>query len=95
LDRPWGTHVYSALRPTAAQEQIEWMGVGITGHKDDEKMQLNREVINRMVIPEEFLALARPVIETGTTMMITDEPILESTTGKQMTLMTDKQPHER
>jgi hypothetical protein len=93
-DQPWGTHVYSALHSARPGAAIDWVGVGIAGHREDEKVQLDREIIHRMVIPETFLALLRPVVETGTTLMITDSPVLESTTGQQMTLLTDKSPQE-
>jgi lipoprotein-anchoring transpeptidase ErfK/SrfK len=93
-DQPWGTHLYSALHSAGSGSPVDWIGVGITGHREDQKVQLDREIIQRMIIPDEFLALLRPVVETGATLMMTDAPVLESTTGQQMTLLTDKSPQE-
>ncbi len=90
----WGTHVYSALQPVAGTGEVEWIGLGITGHGGDEGNPLNRLAIQSLDIPPEFLQLLRPVVTSGTTLMITDEPILESTTGKQIAVLTEKQPGE-
>lgn len=90
----WGTHVFTALQPVAGTGEIQWVGLGVAGHSNDENIQLNRQAIQYINIPPEFLGLLRPAIATGTTLMITDEPILESTTGKEVTLLTDKRPGE-
>jgi len=89
--RPLGTHVYvvkagansadPASRPT-------WMGVGLVGHMDDANTKPSPDAMQRIVIPDEFRHLVLPLLVSGTTLMVTDAPILEETTGKQMAVLS-------
>jgi hypothetical protein len=42
----------------------------------------------RITIPRDFLAYVMPMVTTGTSVVITDAPILENTTGVGLTLLT-------
>jgi hypothetical protein len=89
--RPLGTHVYvvkagansadPASRPT-------WTGVGLIGHMDDANTKPSPDAMQRIVMPDEFRRLVVPLLVSGTTLMVTDAPILEETTGKQMAVLS-------
>jgi hypothetical protein len=44
--------------------------------------------LSRIKIPDDFLQKLNPVIAEGTTMLVTDAPILRNTTGKNLTVLT-------
>jgi hypothetical protein len=39
-------------------------------------------------MPQDFQQLLLPLVDSGTTMMVTDAPILEHTTGRQLALLS-------
>ena len=45
-----------------------------------------------MRMPRAFLDVLRPVLVTGTTLVMTDSPILPQTTGTSMTVVTNQPP---
>ena len=91
-DKPLGTHVLVASARTSAPkdsaEMPEWTGVAIVGHHEDAGFHPDPEAMNRIVLPPEFVGHLLPELASGTTLMVTDAPILEQTTGQQMTLLT-------
>jgi hypothetical protein len=47
--------------------------------------------MERIKIPDEFLQKCGPVIAEGTTLLVTDAPILRKTSGKEMAVLTSKE----
>jgi len=45
-------------------------------------------VAQRIVMPQDFQQMLLPLVDSGTTMMVTDAPILEHTTGRQLALLS-------
>jgi hypothetical protein len=84
--KPVGTHVLVARESAGAQTQ--WIKVGITGYMDTADAAPDPDTVNRIIMPPEFQRLLLPLLVSGTTLMVTDEPILEQTTGKQLALLT-------
>ena len=92
-DRPVGTHVYvikASATGTAASQVAppNWIGVGVVGHFADDATPPDPTPMARIVMPEGFRVQIDPLLVPGTTLMVTDAPILEHTTGVAMTVLT-------
>jgi L,D-transpeptidase catalytic domain len=85
-EAPVGTHVFVAHDPVGTQPR--WTKVGMIGHLDDANTLPDSDVVNRIIMPQEFQQRLSPLLVSGTTMMVTDAPILEHTTGPTITVMT-------
>jgi hypothetical protein len=83
---PVGTHVFVALE--AGDKQPQWSRVAMVGHMDGAATLRDPDVVKRIVLPQDFQSLLSPVVAAGTTLMVTDAPILEHTTGKELTLLS-------
>lgn len=83
---PIGTHVLVARQTDSGQP--EWIRVGMVGHMDDAKTAPDPDAVERIVMPHTFRQLVTPLIAPGTTLMMTDAPILEHTTGKEMAVIS-------
>lgn len=83
---PIGTHVLVARQGAGTAPQ--WVSVGITGHMDDANTQPDANVLKRIVLPHQFQQDLTPLIVPGTTLMLTDAPVLEHTTGKEMAVIS-------
>jgi hypothetical protein len=86
-----GTFIYVAheKKSTTNDTKINWLTCELSdanygsGAHGGQYAQLNR-----IKIPNEFLVNIEPLMIEGTTMMITDAPILRKTTGKEMAVLT-------
>lgn len=85
-DKPVGTHVLVASG--SAGEDTQWISVGITGYMDAANTAPDPDTVNRIVMPPDFQQLLHPLLVSGTTLMVTDAPILEHTTGRQLALLS-------
>jgi hypothetical protein len=79
-DRPLGTHVYVAKRGSG--QAPRWFGVGVAGNEAEADRPLTSEAMNRVRLSREFVAKVFPLLETGVTLMVTDEPVHPATTGR-------------
>ena len=89
--RPLGTHVYvvkASANSADPASRPTWTGVGLVGHMDDANTPPSPDAMQRIVIPDEFRRDLVPLLVSGTTLMVTDAPILEETTGKQMAVLS-------
>ena len=97
---PWGTHVYMVKEGVSNLPNPgikgaylpNWIGLGITGHMQDEGSIPNLEAIERIQFPKGFLEQTFSLIVPGTTMMVTDAAALESTTNAAITVFDTKAP---
>lgn len=85
-DKPVGTHVFVAREPVA--NKPKWIGVGVVGHMDDANTSPDPEVVKDLQVPHDFVALVTPLVDTGTTLIVTDAAIMEHTTGKEMAVIS-------
>jgi hypothetical protein len=95
--QPFGTHAFVAHAAEAATgavagQQLRWVGVPVPGHADDAGRTLTRDGFARVRMPKGFLDVLRPVLVPGTTLVMTDAPILPHTTGAAMTVITNQPP---
>ena len=68
--------------------QPRWTKVGMIGHMDDANTLPDADVVNRIILPQDFQQRLTPLLVSGTTMMVTDAPILENTTGQTMAVLS-------
>jgi hypothetical protein len=91
-----GTFVYVAHEKSnsvtqANAQNIQWLSCELadahygTGNNADHLSQMKR-----IKIPDAFLKEIQPLLTEGTTMLITDAPILRKTTGKEMAVLSSK-----
>ena len=95
--QPLGTHAFVAQAvdaPTGAVagNPLRWVGVAVPGHGEDAGRTLTRDELQRVRMPMGFVDALKPVLAPGTTLVITDVPILPHTTGTAMTVVTNQPP---
>lgn len=88
--QPLGTHVFLALQP-GSDGKTRWKAVSIPGHAGTPEAGDPSEV-QRIVVPPAFLTGLRPLLLPGTTLFVTDSPVLPTTTGVQLQVVTDRAP---
>jgi hypothetical protein len=101
--KPFGTHVYLAqagtqpMRYPGAPELLRhnWAGVAMPGHMKDHNHAPDPDMFGRIRIPDAFLRAAYPLIEPGTSLVITDAPVLESTTSVNLAVFDTLPPVDR
>ena len=94
---PLGTHVFTLLQgadPTTGAAP-KWIATGIPGHAGEDKQPLDPAHAARVRMPPEFLAVVLPMLQPGSSMMVTDAPVLETTTGTEMAILTGDPPAQR
>ena len=96
---PFGTHVYVAQQSLVPAEQqaadaplYKWVGMAMPGHMDDRGLAPDPDTMQRIHMPAAFLSLASPLFAPGTTLMITDSPVLESTTNVSLKIFDTLPP---
>ena len=97
---PFGTHVYMAQEgylpynhPSAKDLPLHnWVGMSMPGHMDDLNRAPDPDAIKRIRMPEAFIRAAYPLFVPGTTLMLTDAPVLESTTNVSLTIFDTLEP---
>lgn len=62
--------------------------MGIPGHMSDVNRPLDPDATKRVRIPDAFLHDLIPLLSEGSSLMITDEPVLESTTGVNLAVLS-------
>jgi hypothetical protein len=95
--RPFGTHTFVALADAAASgavagKRLRWTGVALPGHAEDAGRTLTRDDFARVRLPKGFLDALQPVLGAGSTLVLTDAPILPQTTGTALTVVTNQPP---
>jgi hypothetical protein len=88
--QPLGTHVFLAL-DGGAGGNTRWKAVSIPGHAGT-PVGGDASEVQRIVVPPAFLTGMRPLVTAGTTLFVTDAPVLPTTTGVQLQVVTDGAP---
>jgi hypothetical protein len=70
-----------------------WMAVSIPGYAGGTGLDLAAVVAGRVGFPQDFARLLYPTLVPGTTLLITDAPVLEENSGRQMTVMGEGDPN--
>lgn len=81
-EQPLGTHAYLAIsgNDTAA---VKWKAVGLPRHTGEDRVESELQTIDRIKLPQRLISAFKPLLTPGVTMMITDAPIHQHTTGAQ------------
>ena len=88
-DRPLGTHVFQlgagslpGTNPQVPGAPLpQWIGVDVPGVEREVGQVLTPERMARVVLPAGFAQRVYPLLMPGTTLMVTDAPVLEQQTG--------------
>ena len=98
--KPFGTHAFivkdgagqatSVLLAGAAARN--WMVVPMPGYRDAAGSDLSHLVGGRMRIPQDFARSLYPLLVPGTTLLVTDAPVLEENSGSKLTVMSSGNP---
>ena len=100
--RPLGAHVYTVVgtgKPDAegrmpAGYEPDWTAVSVPGLEAEAGSKMKPEEVARVVLPPAFVAAVTPYLAPGTTLMVTDAPILPSTTNVEMTVVDNAPPDD-
>jgi hypothetical protein len=97
---PLGTHAFivkeGAGTGTSVVEKgaaaLNWMAVPMPGYAGTTGDPVASVVGGRMRLPQDFARLVYPLLAPGTTLLVTDAPILEENSGKPLTVMGSGKP---
>lgn len=99
--RPLGTHAFimqdgwaGGNSPIAKDSPAHrWTAVGIPGHADEQGRGLNATEAGRVNLPPRFAQALYEALTPGTTLLVTDAPILEQkTTGVTASILDSDKP---
>jgi len=78
--------------PVPGKSEPNWMLIGIAGHAEEDGKPANPDAVSNVVIPRVFLESVYPLLTPGVTMLVTDRPMLTSTTGVKMEVIDGDPP---
>jgi L,D-transpeptidase catalytic domain len=98
---PVGTHAFMVKAGEGSGESVllqgaaarNWMEVPMPGYAGSTADQLGAAVGGRVRLPQDFAKLLYPLLVPGTTLLVTDAPMLEENTGRSMTVMGAGNPN--
>lgn len=88
---PLGTHAYTMLGGGDGQVP-RWSAVGLPGHVAESRGAHDENAAERLRLPKALTGRLYPLLEPGTTLLITDAPILKHTTGPTLAVMRSGLP---
>ena len=99
--KPLGTHAFMVKAGEGQGESLlvrgdaarNWTAVPMPGYGDAAGTDLASVVGGRLRMQQEFAKLLYPLLVPGTTMLVTDAPVLEENTGQRMTVMGSGNPN--
>jgi hypothetical protein len=97
---PLGTHAFIMLEGAGTGASVletnapahRWIAIGIPGHAGEDKQPLDPAAASRVRMPPQFTAAVYAALVPGTTLMVTDAPVLEHTTGRQLNVVNADPP---
>ncbi len=99
--KPLGTHAFivkagegqgpSVLVAGAAARN--WMVVPMPGYRDAAGSDLSSVAAGRLRLPQEFAQPLYPLLVPGTTLLLTDAPVLEENSGSKLTVISSGNPN--
>ena len=88
--RSYGSYVYAALAQKNPDGSAQWNALGSGDGSPAPDIQ---ELKERLIIPAEFLAHVRETVTSGTTLVITDHPVNQTTrSGPSFTILNTSDP---
>jgi hypothetical protein len=83
---PLGTHAYSMLGTTAAGHS-RWSAIGLPRHAGESAAEPDQDPLARIDAPRPFSDGLSRLLEPGATVLVTDAPVLEQTTGLRLDVL--------
>ena len=80
---PLGTHAYTMLGSTDAGHS-RWSAIGLPRHAGEPTSTPDQDPLARIDAPRGFSTGLAALLEPGTTILVTDAPVLEHTTGPRL-----------
>lgn len=88
--KPLGSHLFVVGAPAAADEAApRWISVAVPGHEDAGGVSLSAEQMARVTLPPAFVAAVTPLLLPGTTLFVTDAPILPDGAAPALTVVSN------
>ena len=95
-DAPLNTHAYVMLEGRRAvpsrlvpqRNALNWLQIDLPGYANAGPQELDPESAGRVILPARFAQALYDVLTPGTTLLVTDAPVLPQTTGAALTVMT-------
>jgi hypothetical protein len=97
--KPLGTHAFivkagsGTSAPGAGLAALDWMVVSMPGYRDAKGSDLPQLVGGRLQLPQEFTRSLVPLLVPGTTLLVTDAPVLEEDSGSRLTVLSSGNPN--
>jgi hypothetical protein len=88
---PLGTHAYTVLAGGDSRHP-RWHAIGLPGHAAESRGGHDEDAVERVRMPRGLTSRLYPLLESGTTMLVTDAPVLEHTTGPSLYVMRSGLP---
>jgi hypothetical protein len=88
---PLGTHAYTVLAGGDGRHP-RWHTVGLPGHATESRGGHDEDALERLSMPRGLTSQLYPLLEPGTTLLVTDAPVLEHTTGPSLYVMRSGLP---
>ncbi len=79
------THVLTYARNS--QGKLSWILVGVPGHAGEQGDDINANALSQIKMPEDFRSAIQTVIEPGTTILVTQAPVLPASSGVSLTVL--------
>jgi len=95
-DQPLGSHAFIVQAGIGVGESMlvdgaaarNWLAVSLPGYQvAGPGSDLAAVVGNRLRMPQDFAVKLYPLLQPGTTLFVTDAPVLEQTTGEELTVL--------
>jgi hypothetical protein len=68
-----------------------WVVMGVPGHGGADSAPVDPGILSEARFPQEFLASLRGALQPGSTILVTQAPVLPQTTGQPLTVMASSQ----
>jgi len=84
---PLGTHAFVMAQGDAGAAPT-WVGVTIESDAEENNQSSTPDALKRIHTPDAFARSLATALGVGSTLMVTDEPVLESTTGVSLAVLS-------
>ena len=89
-DQNFETHVLSYIAGAGGAEG-HWAYVAVPGHDGDQGRPLDMGIADKARIPEAFRKAVLGAVAPGTTMLVTQAPVLPASTGGKLTVLASEE----
>ncbi|MDX2211300.1 MAG: L,D-transpeptidase [Sphingopyxis sp.] len=84
-DHDFETHVLTLTK--LPDGRLRWIFAGVPGHAGEMGQPMDAAILNQLRLPHEFHERLNEIIVPGTTILVTEAPVLPQNSGKPMTII--------